>query len=195
MSGIDRSDQMISYYSTPRKSLRWYIKIFFHLLDVSLWNSTYVFSKLVKKMTYLEFRDVIIKSYIQFEPVRRPLQSAGASKKQHLSVKLAKRVKCYICRTTHKKRTDTYYICTDCKDDKGRSFGLCMPTCFTKWRSQLKTLLCEFWVTNNFLFYRHLCVSCYVNICIVFNKNICWCIWFYLSPNPKVKINPKAQMA
>lgn len=29
MSGIDTADQMISYYPTPRKCLRWYIKVFF----------------------------------------------------------------------------------------------------------------------------------------------------------------------
>lgn len=28
MSGIDRADQMISYYPTPRKCLRWYISFF-----------------------------------------------------------------------------------------------------------------------------------------------------------------------
>lgn len=65
MSGIDRSDQMISYYSTPRKSLRWYIKIFFHLVDACLWNSKYIFSKLCpdSKITYLQFRDIITKSF------------------------------------------------------------------------------------------------------------------------------------
>jgi len=29
MTGIDSADQMISYYPTPRKCLRWYIKVFF----------------------------------------------------------------------------------------------------------------------------------------------------------------------
>lgn len=29
MSGIDRAEQMNSYYPTPRKCLRWYIKVFF----------------------------------------------------------------------------------------------------------------------------------------------------------------------
>ncbi|KAF5282321.1 hypothetical protein FQR65_LT14375 [Abscondita terminalis] len=35
MSGIDRADQML-YYSTPRKTLRWYRKLFFHLLDICI---------------------------------------------------------------------------------------------------------------------------------------------------------------
>lgn len=39
MSGINRSDQMISYYTTSRKSCRWYMKTFSHIMDVALWNS------------------------------------------------------------------------------------------------------------------------------------------------------------
>lgn len=71
MSGIYRSDQMISYYSTPRKSLRWYIKIFFHLLDASLWNSMFLNQNLCpndKKLTYLVFRGIIIENYLQVLP-------------------------------------------------------------------------------------------------------------------------------
>jgi hypothetical protein len=36
MSGIDRADQMVSYYSSPRKTLRWYKKVFFHVLDIAV---------------------------------------------------------------------------------------------------------------------------------------------------------------
>ncbi|KAE9545294.1 hypothetical protein AGLY_000837 [Aphis glycines] len=45
MSGIDRSDQMVSYYSCPRKTARWYKKVLFHLLDISIWNSYFIFNK------------------------------------------------------------------------------------------------------------------------------------------------------
>lgn len=36
MSGIDRLDQMISYYNSTRKTIRWYKKVLFHLLDVAV---------------------------------------------------------------------------------------------------------------------------------------------------------------
>ncbi|KAJ2938058.1 hypothetical protein O0L34_g19381 [Tuta absoluta] len=48
MSGIDRADQMISYYSTARKFIRWYKKVLFHMLDVAVWNALYLFRKYVK---------------------------------------------------------------------------------------------------------------------------------------------------
>ncbi|XP_055371844.1 LOW QUALITY PROTEIN: piggyBac transposable element-derived protein 4-like [Condylostylus longicornis] len=31
-------DQMILYYSSPKKSIRWYKKVIFHLLHISIWN-------------------------------------------------------------------------------------------------------------------------------------------------------------
>lgn len=35
MSGIDRQDQMMSYYPAERKTLRWYKKIAIHFLQIS----------------------------------------------------------------------------------------------------------------------------------------------------------------
>ena len=53
MSGIDLSDQMLSYYSTPRKTIRWYRKIFFRLIDICIWNSCYMYNKIgPKKIGY-----------------------------------------------------------------------------------------------------------------------------------------------
>lgn len=36
MSGIDRCEQMLSYYSSPRKTIKWYKKVMFHLLDIAI---------------------------------------------------------------------------------------------------------------------------------------------------------------
>lgn len=68
MSGIDRCDQMTSTYSSPRKTLRWYKKVLFHLLDVSVWNAFYIYRKYFKggnrKYSFLQFRDDLIKCLI-----------------------------------------------------------------------------------------------------------------------------------
>lgn len=137
MSGIDRSDQMISYYSTPRKCLRWYVKVFFHLLDACLWNSKYIHSKVCpnSKMTYLQYRDTIIESFIQVLPTPRTGTSRRPSVQQHLPMKVEKRVRCHNCRLTEKKRKTTFYVCSDCKDED-KSFGLCMPGCFKAWHEK-----------------------------------------------------------
>ena len=45
MSGVDRSDQMLSYYQGLRKSVRWYKKIGFHFLEMYLFNSFCLYNK------------------------------------------------------------------------------------------------------------------------------------------------------
>ncbi|XP_049875780.1 uncharacterized protein LOC126377510 [Pectinophora gossypiella] len=68
MSGIDKSDQMMAYYSSPKKTIRWYKKIIFHILDMMMWNAYYIYNKHCNnKMQMLEFRESIIRSYIQVE--------------------------------------------------------------------------------------------------------------------------------
>ncbi len=65
MSGVDRADQMTSYYSSPRKTIRWYKKVLFHLLDVSVWNAFYMYRKFHPKTSFLYFRDLLITSLIE----------------------------------------------------------------------------------------------------------------------------------
>lgn len=76
MSGIDRADQMISYYSSPRKSLRWYKKVFFHIFDLAVWNSFYTFKRYCKnndkRYDFLSFRDTLIQSLIQLPSDMKP---------------------------------------------------------------------------------------------------------------------------
>lgn len=64
MSGIDRSDQMTSYYSSPRKSVRWYKKVMFHLLDVAIWNSYFIMKKYNHKLTLIEYRELLVKELL-----------------------------------------------------------------------------------------------------------------------------------
>ncbi|XP_045769865.1 piggyBac transposable element-derived protein 4-like isoform X1 [Maniola jurtina] len=68
MSGIDRSDQMISYYSCPRKTIRWYKKVFFHILDIAVWNAYFLFKKYRKNnaptYNYINYREELIKVMI-----------------------------------------------------------------------------------------------------------------------------------
>ena len=66
MSGIDRSDQMISYYDSLHKTIRWYKKIGLHLIDIYLFNAhaLYTTSSPRQPMTLLQFRENVIKSLI-----------------------------------------------------------------------------------------------------------------------------------
>lgn len=65
MSGIDRVDQMIHYYSTPRKTIRWYKKVIFHIFDLCVWNSFFIYKKFHPRETFLQYRDAIIENLLQ----------------------------------------------------------------------------------------------------------------------------------
>lgn len=69
MSGVDRCDQLTSYYSCPRKSVRWYKKVMFHLLDVTTINSFILFREITKSnKKLLQFRENIIKDLLGIFP-------------------------------------------------------------------------------------------------------------------------------
>ena len=66
MSGVDRSDQMLSYNSLLRKSLRWYKKVGVHMLEVFLVNPHYFYREQaancdkMKVLTLLHFLEDIV---------------------------------------------------------------------------------------------------------------------------------------
>lgn len=148
MSGVDRNDQMTSYYSTPRKSLRWYIKVFFHILDISVWNSNWLFNKHKgSKTSYLSFRELLAISLLNSqdasdEPYSSRLDSSSSQKKkstkernlQHYAIRTKNRKRCRQC-SKQKKRTDTHFICETCVDTMGKPIGLCVEPCFKLWHN------------------------------------------------------------
>jgi len=53
-TGVDRSDQMLSYYSSERKTIKWWKKLFFHLFDLVIVNAHILHNKTSKKKMSLE---------------------------------------------------------------------------------------------------------------------------------------------
>lgn len=63
MTGIDRADQMLPYYSTPKRILRWYKKVFFHIFDMIVSSASYLYVRHCdSKATLLNFRETVISS-------------------------------------------------------------------------------------------------------------------------------------
>ena len=48
-TGVDRSDQMLYYYSFERKTIKWWKKLFFHLFDLAVVNAHILHNKTSKK--------------------------------------------------------------------------------------------------------------------------------------------------
>ncbi|KAG5865977.1 hypothetical protein JTB14_011972 [Gonioctena quinquepunctata] len=65
MSGIDLQDQMMAYYPSHRKTIRWYKKVGIHIIEMMLYKSFMIYNKhSVQKMSYLDFRQSIIDVFL-----------------------------------------------------------------------------------------------------------------------------------
>ena len=82
MEGVDCSDQLRCYCSTPWKTIKWYKKVFFHLLNIAVMNSYVLFKKLSKqkKLRILMFRDVLIGELVSVDlGMEQPMKTSGSS--------------------------------------------------------------------------------------------------------------------
>ena len=136
---VDKSDMQISFSESLRKSLKWYKKLFFHLLDVSLYNACVLYK--------LQTREKIALSDFRLKVVRALLEEFGTQKldsrgrpsietpvritARHFPSKVESsndgRRRCFVySHTTRgpKQETKTSYECKEC------NVGLCLVPCF-----------------------------------------------------------------
>ena len=66
MAGVDRSDQMLSYYSAMRKTLRWYKKIAVHIIEMAVHNAYILYCPQpnAEKKTSLQFREEVLQYWL-----------------------------------------------------------------------------------------------------------------------------------
>lgn len=66
MGLVDKTDMMMSFNGTVRKTVKWYKKFFFHLLDIAVLNSGILYSKIIKtKLKLPDFRLQLISQLIE----------------------------------------------------------------------------------------------------------------------------------
>lgn len=123
MSGIDRQDQMLSYYSAERKTIRWPKKLFMHFIEMMLLNAHHLFNKYSgSKMTLYDFRINVIKSLMPRITQDIPAAVTQGHKlvKRDLAdgKKQVSRKRCQSC-TKMGKRTQTIYECSTCPGAPG----------------------------------------------------------------------------
>ena len=58
-------DQMVLYYGFPHKSLKWWKRVFFHLLDLSLVNAHVLHTLAGGKLTQLQFRQEVAQELLK----------------------------------------------------------------------------------------------------------------------------------
>lgn len=146
MESVDKTDMLLSSIECIRKTIKWYKKLYFHLIDLSLLNSYSVYSTITgKKIPLAQFQLVLIKQIVEkyktvktskigrptsttMEPLRLVSRHFPSDVPPTKSGKFGRR-KCVV-RKINKKRTDTRYMCKIC--DVGLSPTHCFENFHTK---------------------------------------------------------------
>ena len=141
MSGIDRSDQMLSYHSALRKTIRWYKKVGVHLVEMMLTNAFYLHKKFGPRGDnnfgkLRLFRENIIENLVG--PPRKSKRQRASRGRYHVLTPIPPTEKkqnasrrCVTCQKSG-TRKETRYECTYCEEIP----ALCIHPCFRKFHEE-----------------------------------------------------------
>lgn len=146
MGGVDRFDQLQERYRIGRRSIKWWHRIFYYLLDLAIVNS-FVLWKLQqpnkKKCNQLTFRMKLARQLINGFSSRKTLgrptnfvQSAVPNEVRlanvgcHFPRNNPNRRRCKFCSGKNRKEQRTYFTCSFCQ------VPLCVTNCFEKFHQK-----------------------------------------------------------
>ena len=149
MGGVDLTDQQLSYYSmTTRKTLKWWKKVFWRLVDICIVNSWIIFrtnwphspvnshkafrlrliAELVQPLLALK-ASPSCPIYLQSKKGRKTVSSETRLTGKHFCYKNSKRQRCVVC-SYKKKDRKTQNYCPKCK------VHVCLGKCFELYHTQ-----------------------------------------------------------
>lgn len=150
MGAVDKTDMMVTSVECIRKTVKWYKKLFFHLLDITLLNSQCLYNvKFGKNISLADYQLALIREIIQKYHIPRTTgkkkgrPSAGDQplrlKERHFPSLVPPTEKkkntvryCHVCSNSSlapKKRRESRYECIKC------DVGLCVHHCFEKYHT------------------------------------------------------------
>ena len=139
MGAVDKVDQMLEPYATQRKGVKWYIKLFEHLMDVAVFNSFVLYKQCNanSKLAFLQYKLLLVENIVTKYHFGRtsphgvladcPLRLTARHFPSHIPASEKKSQptrKCKVC-SSAKMRHETRYMCLDCG-----SVPLCVDPCF-----------------------------------------------------------------
>lgn len=150
MGAVDKVDMQTSFVEISRKSIKWYKKLFFHLMDISLYNAFVAYQvNTGNKPSIYDFRLKVVGGLI--ENYKRPsapkrIKVTGETPlrltERHFPIVIPQTAtkgrsqrRCYVCSHTSliaRKRKDTTFMCEEC--DK----ALCVYPCFKNYHTLKK---------------------------------------------------------
>lgn len=137
MFGVNRQDHMLSYYPCERIVLRWHLKIFIHIVQMSLINAFHLYNIYSgNKMALYDFRLSVIRELLKTSETRpiRVFCAVDKQQEEHVMKKCAKskngstlRRKCKSCGEKGIRR-ETVYECAVCPEAAGYCLDCCKLT-------------------------------------------------------------------
>ncbi|KAJ8938228.1 hypothetical protein NQ314_011557 [Rhamnusium bicolor] len=145
MGAVDRSDMMLSSTECVRRTVKWYKKVFLHLLDIAIFNShalyqTSIGNKISLQAFQMKVIDQILEKYhsqiyshqtgrkcsqgdnpLRLTARHFPSQVPPTEKKKEAQKR------CTCAKMGHRK--DTRYMCAEC------NVPLCLINCFERYHT------------------------------------------------------------
>ena len=154
MGGVDRSDQLLSYYGFSHRTVKWWRRAMFHMLDMAVVNAyiLYTVSTPAKKLTHEQFRielarqllleasvDVCEDMHQRHGPLQRPLPPQSKLTERHFPDHLPctpsgkkGQTECTVCsKKKGRSRKTTTYMCRQCK------LPMCIVPCFELYHTKV----------------------------------------------------------
>lgn len=149
MGAVDKTDMQNSFVECARKSLKWYKKLYFHLMDIALLNAYIVYKELTgRSIKYQQFRLNVMRQLLEeHHTPRRPPTGGRPSMDnplrltaRHFPTEIPQtglqgkntRRACKVCKHTtrrQKKKQYTRYMCLPCDTP------LCPAPCFAEYHT------------------------------------------------------------
>ena len=147
MGGVDRSDQMASYHAFPHKCVKWYMRIFSHLTEVSLINARICYNLTHdKSLSAVNFRRSVVESLLKRHVERKMSREQTVATPteavpsrllgRHFMGKFdTKKPDCHVCSDRkNKHRKQTTHFCKTCPEKP----ALCDIPCFEIYHTQFQ---------------------------------------------------------
>ena len=143
MLGVDRLDQRMSYYHFVRKSVKWWRKVFFWILEVAVVNAYILYTQHTnaqRKLTHKEFRRELIMSLCEEQRQSRSCRATRCRDEtlerlrgSHFPKSAPSRRDCRICSNRKQgERHLTTTVCGTCSDRP----PLCVGECFRSYHTR-----------------------------------------------------------
>ena len=141
MNGVDKGDQLIQYYGYSHRTIKWYKRVFFHLLEVTIVNAYIIYCTTrppKERLSHLDFH-IAVASHLLMSNTRTPSARTvnyvtecpqRLTGRHFLEARTSSKPDCKVCSNCNaRKRKQTSYFCKQC------GVPMCPTVCFERYHT------------------------------------------------------------